>query len=278
MRISVLGAISIACFAFSPSAWSAADLEGAAPPGSTAAPASAKPPVAAPPPAANQPDAPAPDATPSPKPLTGPISGPLPPEPSSLPPLPGSDPALYDAPPPPPPPKATRRSEWGVQLRLDVAPMPEDAAPDAGMGGIGFSLRPRPSPYFAIDFGFDFIGGRDFNGDRRSETAFAVNPMLFLNPRNKVQIYLFAGLGVAGARVERSNGFERRYRYIGADAGAGLEFRFWQRFAFSGDVLAFVRDRSDVGGSPPEYLDPATRRFTDSSAGALFRLGGTYYW
>jgi hypothetical protein len=153
-----------------------------------------------------------------------------------------------------------------------------DAASDAGMGGIGFSLRPRPSPYFAIDFGIDFLGGRDFNGDRRSESAFSVNPMLFLNPRNKVQIYLFAGLGTGRARVDHPSGIERRYRYFGADAGAGLEFRFWQRFAFNGDVLAFVRDRIDVGGGTPEYLDPSTRRFTDSSAGALLRLGGTYYW
>jgi len=156
--------------------------------------------------------------------------------------------------------------------------MGRESAPDAGMGGIGFSLRPRPSPFFALDFGFDFMGGLDFNGDRRSESVFAVNPMLFLNPRNKVQVYLFAGLGVGGARVERSNGADRSYRYVGADAGAGLEFRFWQRFAFSGDVLAFVRDRTDVGSTAPEFVEPGTGRYTDSSAGALFRVGGTYYW
>jgi hypothetical protein len=156
--------------------------------------------------------------------------------------------------------------------------MRSDAAPDAGMGGIGFSLRPRPTPHFAVDFGLDFIGGRDFNGDKRSESSLMINPMLFLNPRNKVQIYLFAGLGLGGAEVRRSDGVERHYRYVGADAGAGVEFRLWQRFAFSGDVLAFVRDRSDVGTSAPEYVDAATRRYTDSSAGALFRLGGTYYW
>ncbi len=219
-----------------------------------------------------------PDAVPSPKPLTGPVAGPLPPEEAALPPLPPSDVDVYDAPPPPPPPKATRRSEWGAQVRLVAAPLGEGAAPDAGMGGIGFSLRPRPSPHFAIDFGLDFLGGTDWNGDRRSESAFAVNPMLFLNPRNRVQVYLFAGLGMGGARVQRPSGVERRYRYVGADAGAGVEFRLWQRFAFSGDILAFVRDRTDVGGGFPEYLDAETRRFTDSSAGALLRLGGTYYW
>jgi len=165
-----------------------------------------------------------------------------------------------------------------VQLRLEGAAVGSDASPDAGMGGIGFSLRPRPSPYFAIDFGLDFLGGKDFNGDRRSESAFTVNPTLFLNPRNKVQVYFLAGLGVGSARVLGSNGSERNYRYVGADVGAGLEFRFWPHFAFSGDFLAFVRDRADVRSSAPEYFDPATKRYTNSSAGALFRLGGTYYW
>jgi hypothetical protein len=155
--------------------------------------------------------------------------------------------------------------------------MGRDAAPDAAMGGIGFSLRPRPSPYFAIDFGLDFMGGRDFFGDRRTETAFTINPMVFLNPRHKVQVYLFAGLGFGGAHVERSNGVTRDYRYVGADAGAGLEFRFWQRFAFSGDVLAFVRDRSDLRRGA-EFVDTTTGRYTNSSAGALFRLGAIYYW
>ncbi|HMI84467.1 MAG TPA: outer membrane beta-barrel protein [Polyangiaceae bacterium] len=276
MRIPMLGSISVVCLSFATSAWAApADPEGAAPPATTTAAPS--PPPAPPRGAPSVPDA-SPETAPSPKPLTGPVMGPLPPEEAALPPLPSSAPAIYDAPPPPPPPKASRRSEWGVQLRLESAPMGGDAAPDAGMGGIGFSLRPRPSPYFAIDFGLDFMGGRDFNGDKRSESAFTVNPMLFLNPRSKVQIYLLAGLGLGGASVERSNGVERRYRYVGADAGAGLEFRFWRHFAFSGDVVAFVRDRADVGSSAPEYLEANTGRYTDSSAGALFRLGGAYYW
>ena len=161
-------------------------------------------------------------------------------------------------------------------MRLEGAALGSSAAPDAAMGGIGFSLRPRLSPHFAFDFGLDFLGGRDFFGYRRSESAFSVNTMLFLNPRHKVQIYLFAGLGVGGARVERPSGV-RNYRYVGADAGAGVEFRFWRHFAFSGDVLAFVRDRSDLRGGL-EYVDAATGRYTNSSAGALFRLGGTYYW
>src|SRR5262245_47088085 len=61
-----------------------------------------------------------------------------------LPPVPPAPPE-YEAPPPPPPPPPGRRSEWGAQLRLETAAMGHDASPDAGMGGIGFSVRPRLS-------------------------------------------------------------------------------------------------------------------------------------
>jgi hypothetical protein len=299
MRISVLGSISILCFAFSTNAFAAPDD----PPAGRSAPekdAPAPEKVAPAPAAATEKDAPAPatpgakppgtwspaenevsagapngDApAPAPPPLVAPVPLPSPPVENVLPQLPAQSPA-YDS--PPPPPKAPRRSEWGAQLRFEGAAMPSDASPDAGMGGIGFSLRPRPSPFFAVDFGLDFMGGRDFNGDKRNETTLTVNPIVFLNPRNKVQVYLFAGLGFGGARVERGNGTYREYRYVGADAGVGVEFRFWKHFAFSGDVLAFVRDRSDLNGSP-EFIDRATGRYTDSSTGALVRLGGTYYW
>jgi hypothetical protein len=213
----------------------------------------------------------------SPKPLPSPAVGPLPPPEAGAVANPENAPA-YDPPPPAPPdPKAARRSEWGVQFRLQGAAMGRKASPDAGMGGLGFSLRPRPSPYFAVDFGIDFLGGRDFNGDRRRESALVVNPIVFLNPRDKVQVYLLAGLGIGRARVESSLGL-RDYRYVGANAGAGVEFRLWQHFALSGDVVAFIRDRTDVYDGPPEYVDRTTGRYTDSSAGALFRLGGTYYW
>src|SRR5262245_6436041 len=152
MRISVLGSISIVCFAFSSNAWSAPNdaAPAAAPPATTPGASSAPPPAASAPstpPPASSPSAapsaaestksePAVDATPSPKQITGPLAEP-PPEGTALPPLPSSAPQLYDAPPPPPPPRATHRAEWGAQFRFEAAPMSGDASSNAGMGGIG---------------------------------------------------------------------------------------------------------------------------------------------
>ncbi len=205
--------------------------------------------------------------------------------PPTLPPLPRAEepqalpqPQLYEQPPPPPPPpQRVRRTQWGVQFRVEGVPMGRDAPSNARMGGLGGSVRPRIGPYFAFDVGLDFLWGHDFNGDERSETVFSVNPMVFVNPRHRVQLYLLGGFLVSSARVKYGYGGETRYRHIGVDGGAGLEFRFWRRFAIDADVLAFVRSRTDI--SPyPEYVDPATGRYTDTSAGAVLRLGLVHYW
>src|SRR5260221_7612738 len=157
-------------------------------------------------------------------------AGPLPPLPSPAP--------EYDAPPPPPPPAVGRRSEWGAQIRLETATMGHNASPDAGMGGLGFSVRPKLTPRFAIDFGIDFLRGQDFYGEDRSETAFFINPMFFVNPRNRVQLYLFGGFGVSGAEVTHVDQTHSRYNYMGFDGGVGLELRFSRHIAIDLRVLA----------------------------------------
>jgi hypothetical protein len=169
--------------------------------------------------------------------------------------------------------------KWGAEFRLEGAPMGGDAASNAGMAGFGLSLRPRPSPSFAVDIGVDFFGGRDFNGERRGEQSLVVDPMIFINGRGKVSPYFFAGLGLASARVEHPDGSLSRYSYIGANGGAGLEFHFWQRIAVDTDVLFFIRDHTDDDSARvPEFVDLATRRYTNTSKGAIIRVGLAYYW
>jgi hypothetical protein len=157
--------------------------------------------------------------------------------------------------------------------------MGHDSAPDAGMGGLGFSVRPRLSPHFAIDFGVDLLRGQDFYAEQRSETAFFINPMFFLNPRNRVEVYLMGGLGFSGADVTHLDQTRSRYDYVGFDGGLGVEFRFWRHIAIDCDMLAFVRNRTDDAAAVyPEFIDPRTGRSTNTSGGALFRAGMAYYW
>jgi hypothetical protein len=188
-------------------------------------------------------------------------------------------PPPYDFQAPPAYSFPARRSEWAAQVRLEGVGLGNDAASNATMGGFGVSLRPRPTRHFALDFGLDFFGGRDFHGEERGEVAFTVNPMFFLNPGSNVQLYLLTGLGFSGAQVKHQDGTRSHYRYVGFDGGAGVEFRLGRRWAFDIDMLGFIRGRTDrTADRSPEFVDPSTGRTTNTSAGAIARLGLAYYW
>lgn len=199
-----------------------------------------------------------------------------------------------------PPPQKRRRpkKEWGFNLHLQGVMMgrsnderrqrPDDAA---GMGGLGFSLRYRPVPHFAFDAGLDFVGGRDYLGNERAETALLLNGMVFINPKDKVQVYGLGGIGFSGATVNRRNATELadgtvleseervEYSYFGGQLGIGLEFRIGKTTALNVDMLGFIRGRTDeLARTEPEFIDPDTGRTTNTSGGGLLRGGITFYW
>jgi hypothetical protein len=191
---------------------------------------------------------------------------------------------------PPKPPKRRLRREWGFNLHLQGVIMGSDdnregppRHPDSGMGGLGFSFRYRPIPHFAFDAGVDFLGGRDWHGNRRRETGLLLNAMIYFNPRSKVQVYTLGGLGFSGASVERvhdtSSAVVEEYGYFGGQLGLGLEFRVGRKTALNLDVLGFLRGRTDEKARfDPEFVDPDTGDATNTSGGGLFRGGVTFYW
>ncbi len=198
------------------------------------------------------------------------------------------------------------RSEWGLNARIEGVSFGGDrnsnmaAANDAGMGGFGVSLRYRPWARFALDAGFDVVGGTDFNGFERVETPFSVNGIFYFNPRSRSQFYVIGGVNWSRATVRSDdpspllapasdgNGYSADYKYFGGQLGVGLEFRLSKRLAFNVDVLGFVRSRSDVDDNhhknntasdkPPEYANPVTGQTTNTSGGGLFRGGLTLWW
>lgn len=193
-------------------------------------------------------------------------------------------------PPPPPPRPAWRR--WGLNLRLQGVMMDDRKQETASMGGAGISLRARPVPHFALDFGLDAIGGKDYNGNSRSEMPFTINAMVFVNPRSPVQFYMLGGIGWSAARVEydstpspmtggstvRSPYEVERYSYFGGQIGAGLEFRVSQPVSLNLDLIGFVRGRTDRNARDyPEFTDE-NGRTTNTSGGGLARAGITFYW
>ncbi|HEY6080965.1 MAG TPA: outer membrane beta-barrel protein [Polyangiaceae bacterium] len=235
---------------------------------------------------------PAPPGGPAPAPEGAPLDGAPPPPGPAPPPVADADEeeqVLIDVENVQPAKKRRRDREWGVNLHAALGVMGDDSAKslDAGMNGLGAALRYRLLPFLAFEGSVDVVWGTDYRGFGRVETALLANAMLFANPRSPVQLYGVAGFGLSTASVDGSylsgtllqDDVEQRYGYFGGQLGAGLEARITRHLALGGDLVGFIRTRIDSDASDePEYVDAGTRRTTNSSGGALIRLGATVYW
>lgn len=220
-----------------------------------------------------------------------------PPRPPSKPPVRPASPTVPLPPPyqpprqqalaaPPPPAEAAPKGEIAFNLHLDLGLFGSGANSDATIGGIGFGFRVRPAPVYALDLGLEFLGGTDYNGNDRAEQAFVTNAVVFLNPRDRVQAFVLAGVHIGGAQVRVAELGGRpvplhdiAYTYLGAEGGLGVEWRFARSVSISGDFQLFVRGRVDSNSYyEPEYVDADTHLTTNTSGGGLFRLGTTFYF
>lgn len=195
----------------------------------------------------------------------------------------------------PPPPRQRRRHrppyrlrEWGFNAHVFAVGMEnDDADRDSGMGGIGFGLRYRPMPHFAVDANLELGFGTDYNGSERAESALLANAVAFLNPRDLAQVYALAGLSISAAEVtldRRLGGvpvgnYQERYGYFGMQLGGGVELRLSRSAALHIDLIGFIRSRTDDDADErPEFVDANTNRTTNTSGGALLRAGALFYW
>jgi hypothetical protein len=190
--------------------------------------------------------------------------------------------------PPPRPRRHRRHREFGANLHIVGALLGSEhgMSHDSGMGGLGAAFRLRLHPVFALDLGLDFLGGRDFNGNVRGEAVLSASGLLYLNPRQRAELYLLGGLSTSRAHVEvRYLGSERvaphdaNYSYFGGQLGFGVEARLSRRLAASADLVGFIRERSRrYRYYEPDFVDPESHRATNRSGGGLVRGGFTFYW
>lgn len=177
---------------------------------------------------------------------------------------------------------APPKKEWGLNLHLGGLMMGKGYEGNAGMGLVGLGLRFRPIPQAAIEGDLDFAGGRDYNGFRRQETALHFNGLVFVNPKNKTQLYFLAGFGWSGAKATDDRpGYdvaEYHYGYFGVQTGVGVEFRLSKSVALNFDLRGFIRGRVDDNRKyNPEFVD-GNGRSTNTSGGGLLQGGLTFYW
>lgn len=152
------------------------------------------------------------------------------------------------------------------------------------MGGFSAGIRFRPSRIFGVELSIGGFGGTDYNGLSRAEMPFKLNAMFWLPRASRFQMYVLAGVGTSWAAVD---GFHEgygeyvstNYGYVGGEVGIGMEWRVASRFALSADVRGFLRTRVDSGGRPEFIRSTGSgTQTTDTSAGALFSIGGHLYF
>jgi hypothetical protein len=236
------------------------------------------------------PPAPAPSQLPpAPLPAPAPLPGPSSPAVEPV-----YDPAFYPAvadqePPKQAPPKRRHRRfrEWGFNVHLEGALLGDQPERDAAMGGLGFGFRYRVLPPLAFEVGVDLLRGAEHNEYWRSEAALLLNTLIFFNPRDVVQVYALGGLGFSRtslnyARRSGDEVFYRRsdehYSYFGGQLGLGVEVRVSRRVAIAGDLLGFLRGRTDDTRDHSADLVGANVHASDTADGGLLRVGLTIYW
>lgn len=176
------------------------------------------------------------------------------------------------------PKRPVRAREWGLNLHLGGAMLPNRDNNGASMWFSGVGLRYRPIGNIAVEADLDFAGGTDFNGYTRGEMMGTINGLLFLNPKSVTQVYLLGGIGGGGARAQDFQGYNHTYGYFGVQAGVGLEFRVARSVALNVDLRGLIRSRIDDDRRlNPEFVREDGRSTNTSGAGTL-QGGITFYW
>jgi opacity protein-like surface antigen len=170
------------------------------------------------------------------------------------------------------------RSPWSVNLRVQGVTLGSGRSHrDAGLGGVGISLRYAFRPSVALDLGLDAFGGIDYNGYDRSETSLSASALWYLNPDRQIRTYLLGGLHASTAQVDVA-GDDQDWTYVGAHAGLGLDFAITERVSLNVDILGFIRGRTDSRAKrQPEFTD-GFGNLTNTSGGGVFRGGVSLYW
>ncbi len=167
-------------------------------------------------------------------------------------------------------------SPWSVSLRLQGAAL-GSSDHDAGMFGVGASLRYAFNSHLVLDLGIDSFGGTDYNGYDRSESSLATSLFVYLNPHQVVRTYVLAGLHVSTASVDVF-GDQQDWSYVGAHTGLGLDLPIHERLSLALDLVGFIRGRTDSRAArEPEFTD-GLGNLTNTSGGALIRGGVVLYW
>jgi hypothetical protein len=171
-----------------------------------------------------------------------------------------------------------RRSDWSVNMRVQgVILESRRHSSEAGLGGVGASVRYRLNPVVTLDGGLDSIVGTDYNGNSRGELMLSFSSLFYFNPDRTIRTYAIVGLNASAAEVDVA-GDNQSWGYFGAHAGLGLDIPLDRRVSLDLDLVGFLRGRTDDRAAREPEFEDDLGRVTNTSGGGLFRAGLSLFW
>lgn len=168
----------------------------------------------------------------------------------------------------------------GIQVRFDL-PLLDDGDSPAHpfMAGPGLGFVFLPLEHIGLELAVDSAFGRDALDAKRRELGVSGALLAFFDTHQLVQVFVSTGLFHSWAEVEPRASYARHYRYFGAFLGLGAELTFHPSTSAFLRLDGFMRGRVDAGASnEPEFIHQGTGETSNSSAGALLRVGAARYF
>ena len=173
--------------------------------------------------------------------------------------------------PGPPAPKEWPRVR--LQGRFGVPLFDGSAHEDAGMVTAGGAVSYAWLREIELDGGMDLAAGTDSVGAARRELWCSGSLVLSPRARGAVPDVGFGpSLSFASSELRDQ---ARGFAYLGAHLAIGASFDVSERSRVHLEWIGFLRGRVDDDGQP-EYVDYRTGRATNTSGGAVVRLGFSY--
>lgn len=177
--------------------------------------------------------------------------------------------------PPAAPRKMRRRHALTLRATQAIAAR-SGGASGATSTGVGLGFRVRPIAWLGIEPALDLMRGYDERHASHSETILGTDLLLYLNPRDAVQVF-----GLAGAHLGLAQHSEywsqSSSSYFGGQVGAGLEFRVTYLLSFNVNVVGYTR-RLSGAELRESSADSEARPIPHASSGLALRAGVGFYF
>lgn len=152
--------------------------------------------------------------------------------------------------------------------------------PDAGLAGAGLTLRTMLDRRFALQGEGDLLGGLDLTGYPRIEALGLASLLLYLNPGDRLCVFLEGSLGFDVSRISQASlGTQAPtftyYNMVGG-GGVGVELRLVKALSLTGEARGLLRGRMSGLADDDTVMRDGSGHEATTGAMIATMFGGRY--